>query len=164
MFSPMMPDHYVLYQNKQSHVYNVIYLQQIQVNWQIFLSIQHSIVQGVEHKELDHLIWPIEETRVHQPMDLNFDWDFHDQQIYRYHEGISGSFPKCCPMFHCGARLILVVQRCRPLRLLSMLRLQQLKKKIVKHEVVFIEFARFLPLETSGIPRLPRRVPITETI
>jgi len=121
----MMPDHYVLYQNKQSHVYNVIYLQQIQVNWQIFLSIQHSIVQGVEHKELDHLIWPIEETRVHQPMDLNFDWDFHDQQIYRYHEGISGSFPKCCPMFHCGARLILVVQRCRPLRLLSMLRLQQ---------------------------------------
>ena len=39
-----------------------------------------------------------------------------------------GNCPKCCPMFHCGARLILVVQRCRPLRLLSMLRLQQLEK------------------------------------
>ena len=38
-----------------------------------------------------------------------------------------GDFLRIWWILHCGARLILVVQRCRPLRLLSMLRLQQLK-------------------------------------
>lgn len=40
-----------------------------------------------------------------------------------------GDFLRIWWILHCGARLILVVQRCRPLRLLSMLRLQQLKRE-----------------------------------
>ena len=90
-------------------------------------------------------------------------WDYAPSWSERFdasfHRCSSPSRLKSCH----GARLILFVQRCCPLRFDSMIKLQQLKQRAGQSDERALK-RRCVPLATSGIPHHVRRVQITELI
>ena len=118
-----------------------------------FLWTRHSAVEEVQHREYHDGVWRIARDHDRWWVQVGFalfDSNSHFHPIYRSYEQSSKStevrstpwkrsnspedFLRIWWILHWGARLILVVQRCRPLRLLSMLRLQQLRKKLMISE------------------------------